>query len=297
MSHTELDLKVSILKSKVDEGLFQYADTFNYDERWEEIGTLISEIHEEFKSVRYPTRNERTEAWNNFAELREGVYGQKRNEFEKMSTAHFWRLDHLINNATYSALEELFLGIISAGIIKETADSLKEMKQLLWEAIEEFNKVKHQMTKEHKNDTQEKINHAKESHKQGWERIDGAKRDEREARLEKNKGSRDRTEKAKQNKEDNIERSRAKIDKAKEALERAKESLADLEEKISESYNDNWKEKAEGWKEEKESKIRDIESSIERMEGWIEEDEKAISEMEEYIAKLDKWIEEDESKL
>jgi len=296
VSGTELDQKISYLKSKVDEGMFQYADTFDFDERWEKLGELISEIHECFKAVRYPSKDERSESWSRFAELREQAYAAKRKEFEKMSTTHFWRLDHLLVNATYSELNELFLAIISAGIIKETAEDLKAKGKLLHEAIQAYNEAKHQMTKEHRDGTREKITQARESLDLGWEKIKQHREEQTTARLQKNRETRERTQNAIEKKKSNIEKNKENIEKASGVLERVKASLEDLKDKISESYNDNWKEKAEGWKDEKEDKIRDIESSIDRMEGWIEEDEKAIREMEEFVEKLDTWIEQDDKR-
>jgi F0F1-type ATP synthase membrane subunit b/b' len=74
------------------------------------------------------------------------------------------------------------------------------------------------------------------------------------------------------NLEQNYERHR----KAAAALESCRAHADELRDQIASAWSEDWRSRAEGWLAELEDKIRDIESSLERIEEWIREDESKL---------------------
>jgi hypothetical protein len=100
-----LDNKISELQRKVD-GLPYILYIPHLDKTWETIMDLMKEIQDDFKTVRYPTRQNREEAWQQFFELRQKIYTKKNKRFEYISKNHKDELHRMLGGLEYWALRE-----------------------------------------------------------------------------------------------------------------------------------------------------------------------------------------------
>lgn len=303
-SHDEVDKKISELERKLKSTnglLYNWAG----DRVWDEIFSLSKKIHEDFKQVRYPTKQERDIAWQRFFQLRNDAYRENRKQYEFRSELHFDPIMSLLKSAYYSRSADFFIGeVASFGLMKTTIDDMKSMGKTLGEAMRLFNSVKHEMTFVHKKRIQEQIDEVKKSHDTFWGRIKErnessakSKKERTERNFAKNNAARDKALAAREKVKNNIDKNNDNLEKTRDALRKFENKKSDLQSDIWSSTNDRWKDKAAGWLTGLEEKIRDIEAQIDRIEGWIEEDEGKIKGIDEHIERLDKWIKEDEEKL
>jgi chromosome segregation ATPase len=302
MDHSELDKEIESLEADLRYGYIPSGETDF--KKWDAIFRDIENIHEEFKSVRYPRKEQRDIAWKKFALLRDTAYKGRRKHFDQRSEIHKKDIVSRLNTAEYSELAEFAGAFISFGVIQTTDEEMKEKGRYLNEIVNDFLPYKQEISKEHQDEIWEKVKQVRESHNYYWNRrkeyYEERKSKSKEnttKNLELNREKLGRAENALEKQKNNLTKNENSLEKAKNALEKMKGSRDDLKDKISESYNDNWKEKAEGWLDELEDKISDVKDSIERLEKWIEEGEEKIKDIEGYVEKLRGWIDEDERKF
>jgi len=268
----QVDTKVSILSS--------FRSEFS---EWNEVFELMNEIKEELKIVRYPTLNEKNEAWQKLYRLREKAYTEREKDFKYISKGHLDELHSKLAGLRYSALEDFIVSNLTFGEMKVTKEEMRQRGQELNEAAKYFSSVKQEMSREDKAEIHERILDIRESHDRFWEEIKQHSNELEQIKYEKQKAWEERQERKRQAKErveNNLEKNKGKLENAKDALERFEKQKANLEEKIESAYSDNYREKHEEWLDEVNEKISRVEEQIERLEGWIREDEQ----------KLDFWI-------
>ena len=274
INHTELDSKINELLNKVDRAQPIFVSPSKQE--WNSVFELSKEINENFKNVRYPSKQERDIAWQKFANLRDKAFNVHNQQIFDCSKKHYNELMSELHSVDYDAFGDGIVGkVMSFGLLAQTKEGMiikgKELKQI---GIN-FTSVKYEMTKDHKEEVFKRIIEVRENHNIFWEKYKSYSNEKSKLYEEKQRDWEAKKEKGRQIKssiENNLEKNRDKLSKAQNALENFKGKKNDLRDKIYESQNDNWKYKAESWLDEFDAKIRNIEEFIERLEKWIEED-------------------------
>ena len=220
---------------------------------WNVFWDKAKEIQDGFRSVRYPTKEERETAWRRFNKLRDEA--SRRRSQEK-------KADH---GTSMSYRDEILSQVESArprnlsGFDPPDVEDMKAYGASLREARRKLSANKASMLGEHKKDCFEALVEMQKVHDLWWEDLKKHRernREDRRARILKN-----------------IEENRERYRKTAEALERTRAYVDDLRNKIASAWNDGWRYDAENRASEAEDRIRDMENTLKEIERWIEEDE------------------------
>jgi hypothetical protein len=251
-----IDELKTMLDSKLNRGLFVVTVLIPSSVTWGAIWGKAAEIQQGFKGIRYPTKEQREEAWERFNSLRDDASKQNQDENNKRrwrSESHRSAILHQISLARPAKL------IIDHPDVEE----MKSLGQILHEAGQMLSKHKEEMLAEHKQECFETIQEMRKCHDAWWASLKGAQYEKHQ----------ERDAKTRENLAKNYERHR----KATQALAHFRSCADKLRSQIASAYNDDWASKAEGWLSDFEDKIADIEQHIERIEEWIREDESKLS--------------------
>lgn len=238
--------------------------SYGSDNSWEAVFELMDEIQNDFKSVRYPTKSARQNAWENFCEARNDAYSKKRSRLQSLSRDHKGELLDMLGLLDYSPLID-GLEIALYKEIEEKKQEMIERGRQVNKAAKHFKSVKHEMTREHKDAVHERIVDIRESHNLFWEHYYGRKAELQEEQEEKSTEARQRVD-------DRIEANEEKLEKAESALIKLKSHIDQLEDLIEGAWNDDFRERQEGYLDEAEAKKDDIEAYIKKLKIWIDED-------------------------
>jgi vacuolar-type H+-ATPase subunit I/STV1 len=263
--HEELDSKIRKLEDKIE--MAQPVIGRAHKSDWDTIFELCTEIAADFKNVRYPARQERDIAWQKFFNLRDKAFNVRKSQTHDHSRRHFDELMSEVSSCDYWAFADFVVGhVLSLGLLKTTAEDMKQKGRDLNRACNHFKEVKHEMTGEHKTQIHERILEVRRSHDTFWGQYKSYQQEQSQIYEHKK-----RNWEEKQQKSNEV---RASIERN---IESNKDKLYNLRDKIYESNSDNWKSKAQDWLYDLENKIRDIESQISRIEGWIQEGRDKLS--------------------
>ncbi|MCR8559303.1 hypothetical protein KXD93_16720 [Mucilaginibacter sp. BJC16-A38] len=268
--YEKLNDKISELREEVN-GLKYTLLTSHIVNSWETIGDLMKEIQEDFKSVRYPTRQDRDSAWQEFFELRQEIFLKKNQRFEHVSGNHKDMLFDMLGGLEYWQLREGLRQMFFTELNVIKAEVIENGKKLN-EAGKYFSSVKHEMTGDDKSTVFNKIKEIRESHDEFWTNFKDRSQELHEAKEDRRKDyeeRQERKERAKNSLIENIENNREKLEKAEHALAKQELHRDDLEEKLESAYSDSFRERCDGWLDECKEKISDIESYIDKLKSWI----------------------------
>ncbi|MDH4185066.1 MAG: hypothetical protein OEV92_12640 [Nitrospinota bacterium] len=260
MDWKELDGLINELErmidSKLNRGIYLVTVLVPSSVTWGHIWAKAAEIQDGFKGVRYPTKDQREEAWGRFNSLRNDASRRNQEEHDRrrsLSETHLSAILHQVSNARPAKF------IIAHPDVNE----MKDLSHILHEAGQMLSERKGEMLPEHKQESFAAIQEMKKGHDAWWESLKDAqhqRRQERESKIRENLAK-------------NYERHR----KATDALSRYQSAAEDLRSQIATAYSEDWASKAEGRLSKLEDKIADIERSIEQFEEWIREDEGKLS--------------------
>ncbi len=274
ISDRELNSKLNELTRKVERTQTLFGNASQHE--WKDIFELCDQIAENFKNVRYPSKQERDIAWQNFYNLRNAAYETKRKQSHTKSSEHYNYIMGELKSANYDAIGDFLIGrVFSLGLLKTTADEMKAKGRELSKIGGYFKSVKHEMTNEHKSEIHQRMIEIRENHDAFWGKYKSYQAEKSQLYEQKQRNWEEKQQKSRQIKErieSNLSSNREKLSKAKDALYRFERNRDELRDKIYESTNYNWKSKAEGWLDEANDKISDIKDQIDRIEGWINED-------------------------
>ena len=181
--------------------------------------------------------------------------GQRRERDERQGRSRYWT-DMILSEIEGSRPCSLF------GFMPPDVEEMKCLGRKLRDAGQMLSRHKDEMLGEHKQECFNRIQEVRAVHDAWWEMLTQHRSqsfEERQARIRANL-------------EQNYERHR----KATAALESCRAHADELRDQIASAWNEDWRSRAEGWLSELEDKIRDIESSLERIEEWIREDESKL---------------------
>ena len=285
----QLDSKIEQLKTKTEFAIGIFG-SYNR-EQWHDVLDLCKDIHDDFKKVRYPTKQERSIAWQKFFDLRHRAYQEKNKQIASLSSGRKSEIYDMLRYVEYDWFGDFLVGkVLSFGLLATRVEDMKWAGKKLNEAGAYFKKVKHEMTREDKVEVYNRFVEIRSNHDQYWSQYkessqadyEQRKKEKQKAWEEKQAAWEEKQEKSRRIRariENNLSNNKEKLDKALDALDRFRDNRRNLRDKISESYSDDWRSKAEGWLDEMDDKISDIESSIDRIRDWISEDQ----------SKLDNW--------
>ncbi len=296
--YEDLSSLISRLREMVDEDSPQKG-------YWKQVWSLIKEISAGFKTTRFPTKQEREEAWRRFQELveeakargeadRARIAEQERNwekrkrnsdqaRSEILVKAHYTRPSTGIEQAIAAPILlpiQLVDAILRKILGLEDLDARKEellsCNKAMREAWDLFGELKADLLPADKaqiyktlSDAQARLDAAWADYKEEGNRLWRLKQEAWERR------QKEREEKHQQFVERvnaNIQKLEGNLEKAKDALERHESRLEKLREDYENAWSDSFKERCSGWIDECQEKVSDIQASIERLEGWLDEE-------------------------
>lgn len=253
MEWRSLNHLISELKAEASPGSFRHLITLT-GPNWHRVRDMIEKIHDGFRDVRYPTKEDRDRAWARFMEAKAEAHSRRGEEEEALrhrSAEHRSSILRLVERARPGFLTS------------PDADTLKALGRHLSKAGKSLSDHKDEMIASHKHECFEAITATREQLDKWWKayHADSAERHRRwKARVTSN-----------------LEQNREQLSKALAALARHEDHAAELRSKIASAWNSDWAARASGWLAETEDKIDDIRSSVRRLEGWVAEDESNLS--------------------
>ena len=87
INHDELDSKINELSNKIDRAQPVFVSPSKHE--WDSVFELSKEINENFKNVRYPSKQERDIAWQKFANLRDNAFKVYNQQIFDCSKRHY----------------------------------------------------------------------------------------------------------------------------------------------------------------------------------------------------------------
>lgn len=262
--------------------------------KWKPVWDQIRAIAASFKGSRYPSRQEREEAWTRFQSLigrvrevqakedrlRESMSGvSERHKYEILAKAR----DAIpAGNGFAEGLASVFLAPIGlAGAllnrflpgpqVDETKEMLKACSEALSEGWALLSRHKVEMLGHDKQEAFEALTKAKESLQYAWDQWKEAQQKAYEARCQAREEREARHTVLRERVESHIEKLEQWLERLLEILTKREAHLEELREKRDSAWNDGFRERVEGWIDEEEENIRGIKEKIERVEGWLEE--------------------------
>jgi hypothetical protein len=291
MDYRALDRMIDTLQTTVENDAPQKG-------YWKALWSFVGEIKAGFSGVRYPTREEQQAAWQRLDQLvtkareRSEREKQEREERQKaweskveQSERARGRLESKLGGtrpvndlermiatvvlAPLIVLENMLRAVLGLERLDEIHEDLKHCSAALKESWAFFGENKGDMLPADKHAAYDQLNKAQDRLNDAWGRWKEAKNRFHEERRRQWKERQDYWH---ERIEANIEKLGVKLDKAENALEQSKAHLAKLESDYESAWSDKFKERCQEWIDEENSRIRDIEESIDRMRGWLDEE-------------------------
>lgn len=200
---------------------------------WKGFWSYAKAVQQKFNlGIKYPTKEERQEAWQRFNKLRDEA--SKRSEAERESIqSHSKEIRNNIlsmcSGIKYSAAMDMVFFFD-----KTTVWQVKKWQEYLGEAMQELSRKKNEMLGEHKQQCYEKIQEIKESHDLFWKHHNEAWEARKRERDTKRLEYVNRIER-------NINNNKDRLRKAIQALERQKDRLSETRDKYYETTSEKWK--------------------------------------------------------
>lgn len=272
-SYQDIDWRIQLLKEKFE--FFTSGIHTPSTEEWESLFDEIKDLHEDFKTVRYPKKIDRDDAWERFFKLRNKSYEARKEFFEKRSKDHLGDLERMSNDLMVPTLATTIAEFRTDGM-KELREEMKENGRKLKETIHHYSAVKQEMTKKDQLTIREWFSEIRYDHDAFLGEVHLINVERREIRQQKQEEYEDRKRLFKERVEENIRKNEDKLEKAKDALERFEIQKDNLKDKIASACTDSFRERHETWLDEVNEKIDSVESQISRLESWIREDEEKL---------------------
>lgn len=224
---------------------------------WLDVWRKASEIQDAFRSVRYPTREEREAAWERFCDVRDQanqIAQHERNDRKARSSVWKQNILQLAEGARP----------VDMPFFPTSRDEMIAMGQQLKEAGQSLSRNKGEMIAEHKSECFERIKEIREIHNAWWD-------DYKSHMSEKHERWQDALRR-------NIEKNQKRYRKLAGVLEYKRNRAVELRTKIDNAWNPDWASGAQERLAEIEEDVDDIERKLQDIESWIEEDEDKLDD-------------------
>jgi hypothetical protein len=246
-------------------------------ELWEGLWTEQSNIMNDFRTVKYPSREEKDMAWEIFNGVRELFKLQQQEisakEVEKMAAA--------LQPLRYDKTKEDLLANPSFDIIKGSSEIVKNRQKGLAEVVETFKNVKYLMTKDDKGVLVALLDATRTSQQTFWDEQQVVYLALREAKdkeyAEKHNDYLRKQQNFKERLATNIKNNEERLQKALHYKANVQEQIIKHNEKLSEDIGDIFRERVTAWKAETEKKLQDVLLQITKYEQYIAEDQEKLN--------------------
>lgn len=229
---------------------------------WSAIREHATDIHQGFKQVRYPTREQREEAWTRFKAFENEAFEQRTREQKERR----WKSEAHRNDILGRVSDARPVGL---GLLGENPrEELRALGGVLKEAGQLLSRHKSEMLAEHKQECFAAIQEMREIQQAEW---DGLNR-ERDAR----RSARDEDSRARARA--NLEANQDRYRRLAESIERDRHHAEKLRADIVGAWTEGFKLRAAEWLAETEDRIASKEEFLREIERWIQEDERRLSQ-------------------
>jgi vacuolar-type H+-ATPase subunit H len=243
----------------------------------------IKEVNNQFKGVKFPTKEERESNWERFQALvdkTKDLQEREREDWDERKRKSKELRDEIISQAhaarPSSGFADALLALLTGGVsmilssiigpFDERKYELQSCSKALKEGWRMLGEYKHDMLGKDKQEAFNALNNAKELLEDAWEEY----KREREEVFEEYK--RDREERRRNfvdRIQSQIEDLEARRDRLTEVLSHKESHLSDLHDKLSDAWSDDFRERVSGWIDEEESAIEKIQDKLNKIEDWI----------------------------
>ena len=280
-------------------------------EAWEQVKITQAA----FDETRFPTLQERQDAWRKFQELIRRIRERQANESGRLkdeivrladlATPKEWWIETLLTLGLAELLRIAFDSLPGPDIVKSDLQNcsrnLKKAKEFYRENKREVLNQDRLVALEALKNCQDKLDSAWSEYKQGMRRAYELRQEERRdkirANIKKNREKVERLENALSRKHENLEKNRRRAERLERLIERKNEHLDQLYDRLGSAWTDSYRERVEEWIEEQKTTIEEITEKLERTWLWIKEDESSVSDISDKIELVSGWIEEDKRRL
>ena len=269
--------------------------------KWEDVWSEVRSIGQAFKGSRFPSGEDRQEAWGRF----QSIIRQVKECQEKAKEMFEERLreseDHLEQILSYaeratpsSALDDVILTIATAGLnvviregisvilgpFDERKMELQQCNEAMREGWAHLSKNKAVMLAKHKQEAFHALKKAADSLTTSWDTWRGV----RQEAIEQYRAEKQELWEARQAKREawetrireNISKLEDRLDRLESALDHRQSILSNLEDKRDSAWSDDFRERIDDWIGEEEDRISDIERKIDQIKEWISDSEEKL---------------------
>jgi hypothetical protein len=155
--------------------------SFRYEQPdWKVIWSKSTEIQNGFREAKYPSRQQRDDAWTRFSTLRQEASGRADRDHDERRSQSEYHRDIILHQIDSAGLTTLVL--FGDPDIAE----IKHLGQVLNEARTMLTANKHETLGEHKQECFTRIQEVQENHDAWWDHLKQIRSTERQARIRAN---------------------------------------------------------------------------------------------------------------
>jgi hypothetical protein len=235
---------------------------------WEEQNAIIND----FRTVKYPSKEEKDAAWETFTAVRETF----RLHQQDLSTKELEKMAATMETLRYDKTKGDLLANPTFEIIKAGSEIIKSRQKGLAEVVETFKAVKYLMTKDDKGTLVALLDATRASQQVFWdeqqvvyvalrEAKDKEYSDKQSEYLRKQQQFKDRLAM-------NIKNNEERLQKALNYKINVQDQIIKHNEKLNDDIGDIFRERVTAWKVETEKKLEDVCAQIAKYEQYIAED-------------------------
>ena len=269
--------------------------------KWKDIWVEVRSIGKAFKGSRFPSSQDRQQAWGRFQSVVGHVkecQNRAREVFEERERESEDHLDQILTYADRatpsSAMDDVIITLATGGLsvlvregisailgpFDERKSELRHCSQQMKEGWAYLSRNKGSMLGKHKQRAFEALKEASESLDAEWKSWKEARQDaferfhtERQAAQEERQAKREAWE---ERIRANISKLEDRLDRLEDALGRRRGNLSKLEDMRDSAWSDDFRDRVDGWINEEEDRIEDIEQEIGKIKGWISDSESKL---------------------
>ena len=278
--HKEVNKNISKLESMVP-GILSFGKP-----DWKSIWQQVKITGNSFKGSKFPSKDEREDAWTRFQKLVEDIKevqaeDQKKWEKKKEKSAQIRNMILAKADAARPVdtdIANLILTLATGGVnllletimgpFDEEKDHLKSCSKQLQKGWDMLRENKEEMLGKDKGVAFDELNKTKEILDRRWEsyKIERQRAYDNYQQIQANK-----RQAWKDKIESNIKNLEERREKLSHVLSHKEQHLSELYEKLRDAWSDDFRSRVSDWIEEEKSNIRDIEQKLRNIEDWIYE--------------------------
>lgn len=254
---------------------------------WHQVWGQIKSIREEFRQIRFPSKEDREAAWKRLNKIADEASAEReRRQAWKDESSHLkcQVMGHAEAARPISGIGSLGLAFLAPIIVIEglidtifelitgehfdrAKDELQKMSRAIADAWREFGEYKDQMSGRDKHEVYDFLTKVQNEVNAAWAEYKGKRA---EAADERRRVWREGVE-------SRIEKNENWLDDLQEKLQKRREHMENLQEQRDSAWSDSFRERVQGWIQEAEEQIETLETKIDHVQGWLAEDRAKLS--------------------